>query len=131
MSKSAILLMLKKQQFLMRIGLCACTAALLMLSGAVMADAQTQEEKASDFVQFVEDFPTGVCVQRQGKGLLIKSTHATRKIKVVLDRYTSGVGTGDRSRSVLSPSAEPEALGCSRTDFGSQEWRIVRAEFVD
>jgi hypothetical protein len=89
------------------------------------------EEEPKSFLQFVEEFSTGVCSQRQGKAVLIKSTHGTRKIKVVLDRFNSGVGTGDRSRSVLEPGAEPEALGCSRSDVGAQEWRVVKAEFVE
>jgi hypothetical protein len=48
-----------------------------------------------------------------------------------MDRFHMGVGTGDRSRSELKPGAEPEPLGCSRTLTGVQEWRIVRAQFVD
>jgi hypothetical protein len=41
------------------------------------------------------------------------------------------VGTGDRSRSDLAAGAEPEPLGCSRSESGPQEWRLVRAVFVD
>jgi hypothetical protein len=99
-----------------------------LMSALRFANAQ---EDASSYLQFVEEFPTGVCSQRQGKAVLIKSTHLTRKIKVVLDRFNSGVGTGDRSRSVLEPGAEPEALGCSRSDVGAQEWRVFKAEFVE
>lgn len=42
-----------------------------------------------------------------------------------------GAGTGDRSRTELLPGAEPEPLGCSRSEFGAQEWRLVKAQFVD
>jgi hypothetical protein len=48
-----------------------------------------------------------------------------------LDRYHMGIGTGDRSRSDLRPGAAPEPLGCSRSLTGPQEWRLVRASFVD
>ena len=42
-----------------------------------------------------------------------------------------GVATADRSRSDLAPGAEPEPLGCSRTDTGTQEWRVVRVIWLD
>jgi hypothetical protein len=42
-----------------------------------------------------------------------------------------GIGTGDRSRSDLKPGAEPEPLGGSRSLTGAQEWRLVRANFLD
>lgn len=89
------------------------------------------DEDPKTFIQFVEDFPTGVCMQRQGKSVSVKNTHATRKLRVVLDRYMGEVGTGDRSRSVLLPGAEPEALGCSRSEVGPQQWKVVKAEFVE
>ncbi len=96
-----------------------------------LCHAAHAEDDPKAFVQFIEEFPTGVCMQRQGKGLLVKSAHPTRKIKVVLDRYMGEVGTGDRSRSLLLPGAEPEALGCSRSEVGTQEWRVVKVEFVE
>ncbi len=108
----------------------AYSVACMMLIAAAPSHAHADEDPKT-FLQFVEEFPTGVCSQRQGKAVLVKSTHLTRTIKVVLDRYNSGVGTGDRSRSVLLPNAEPEALGCSRSDVGAQEWRVVRVEFVE
>lgn len=108
----------------------AFSIACVMLIAAAPSHLYADEDPKT-FLQFVEEFATGVCSQRQGKAILIKSTHATRKIKVVLDRYNSGVGTGDRSRSVLVPDAEPEALGCSRSDVGAQEWRVVKVEFVE
>jgi hypothetical protein len=104
---------------------------LMLISVMTALPVAHADEDPKTFLQFVEEFPTGVCSQRQGKAVLIKSTHLTRTIKVVLDRYNSGVGTGDRSRSVLLPSAEPEALGCSRSDVGAQEWRVVKAEFIE
>jgi hypothetical protein len=82
------------------------------------------------FVQFVQE-PGATCVARSGLQVLVKNTHPTRTVKVWLDRWHMGVGTGDRSRSELKPGAEPEPLGCSRSLTGPQEWRLVRAQFVD
>jgi hypothetical protein len=105
----------------------AWVLALLLLgaSGASRAD-----EDAARYVEFVQDF-AGNCVARNGVEILVRNTHTTRKLRVWLDRYHMGVGTGDRSRSELAPGAPPEPLGCSRTTSGAQEWRIVRAQFVD
>jgi len=104
---------------------CLIAAALAGLAPAARAD-----EDARASVQIVEDL-SGTCSARNGKLLLVKNTHPTRKLRVWLDRYHMGHGTGDRSRSDLAPGAEPEPLGCSRTAYGPQEWRIVRAVFID
>jgi hypothetical protein len=82
------------------------------------------------YVQFVQDF-TATCVQRNGVQIQVRNSHPQRTLRVWLDRIHMGVGTGDRSRSELKPGAEPEPLGCSRTDSGVQEWRIVRVQWVD
>lgn len=84
---------------------------------------------AKKFLVFTQEFEA-TCVSREAVQLLIKSTHPTRKIRVWLDRYHMGVGTGDRSKTDLLPAAEPEPLGCSRSLSGPQEWRVVRAEFI-
>lgn len=88
------------------------------------------EDDAASFVRFVEE-PGATCVARSGMQILVRNTHPTRTLRVWLDRYHMGVGTGDRSRSELKPGAEPEPLGCSRSATGVQEWRLVRAVFVD
>lgn len=108
-------------------------AALRRLAAAgslVLAAAAPAAEDALAFVQFVQE-PAANCVTRNGMQILVKSTHPSRTVKVWLDRFHMGVGTGDRSRSVLPPGAEPEPLGCSRSTSGVQEWRPVKAEFVD
>lgn len=92
--------------------------------------AQAQDDDARRYVVFVEEF-AGTCTSRQGVQLLVKNSHPTRKLRVWLDRFHMNVGTGDRSRSDLAPGAEPEALGCSRSLTGTQEWRIVKAQFID
>lgn len=99
----------------------------LALAAPCMARA---EDDPTKFVQFVEDF-TATCVQRNGKQILVRNSHPTRTLKVWLDRFHMGVGTGDRSRSELKAGGDPEALGCSRSDTGPQEWRIVKAQFLD
>lgn len=104
-------------------------AGVAVLANAAAAQAQAAED-ATGYVQFVEDF-TANCVARNGVQLQVKNTHPSRKIRVWLDRVQMGVGTGDRSRTELSPGAEPEPLGCSRTLTGTQEWRLVRAQFIE
>ena len=103
---------------------------LLLLLALLLAAGARAEDDAAKYLQFVEE-NIGSCVQRNGVQIQVCNTHPTRCIKVWLDRYQAGVGTGDRSRSELAPGAEPEALGCSRGDAGKQEWRVVRAVFVD
>ena len=88
------------------------------------------EDDPQRFVRFVEE-PAGECVNRNGLQILVKNEHPTRKLRVWLDRYQAGVGTGDRSRSDLAPGAPAEALGCSRNLAGAQEWRLARAVFLD
>ncbi len=100
---------------------------LLLLLATAHARA---EDDPAKYVAFVEEY-AATCVQRNATQIQVRSTHPTRKIKVWLDRYHMNVGTGDRSRSELAPGAEPEPLGCSRSATGKQEWRIVRAIFID
>ncbi len=103
----------------------------LLLHGLLLAAAPARaEDDAAKYVAFVEEH-AATCVQRNATQIQVRSTHPTRRIKVWLDRYHMGVGTGDRSRSELAPGADPEPLGCSRSATGTQEWRIVRAIFVD
>lgn len=88
------------------------------------------EQEAKDFVVFSQEFEA-TCVSREAVQILVNNAHPTRKIRVWLDRYHMGVGTGDRSKTDLHPAAAPEPLGCSRTLSGPQEWRMVRAEFIN
>jgi hypothetical protein len=106
-----------------------CGAAALWM-GTLAPAARADDADPRQFVQFVEDY-AGSCVSRNGVQVLVKNTHPTRTVRVWLDRYHMGTGTGDRSRSDLKPGGEPEPLGCSRTLSGPQEWRIVRAQFVN
>lgn len=108
-------------------------AAVCMLasSGAASAAEPPRDDpEARRYVEFTQDFAS-VCVQRQGVQILVKSTHPSRPLKLWLERYHMGTGTGDRSRSLLKPGEEPQPLGCSRTLSGAQEWRIVRVTFED
>lgn len=82
------------------------------------------------FVTFVLE-TTGNCMLNNGQQVQMRSTHPSRTIRVWLDRYQRGIGTGDRSRTDLAPGAEPDPLGCSRSAAGVQEWRVVKAQFVD
>ena len=103
--------------------------ALLLVAALLLPRADAAEDAAS-FLQFVEE-PAANCVVRSGMQILVRNTHPSRTLRVWLDRYHMGVGTGDRSRSDLRPGADPEPLGCSRSLTGPQEWRLVRALFVD
>ncbi len=102
----------------------AVLALALAAAGAPAAD------DPAAFVAFVQE-PGATCVARSGLQVLVRNTHPTRTLRVWLDRFHMGVGTGDRSKSDLKPGAEPEPLGCSRSTSGVQEWRLVRAVFVD
>ena len=102
----------------------------LLLWVAALAPRIGAAEDPAAFVSFVEE-PSATCVSRNGVQILVRNTHPTRGLRVWLDRYHMGTGTGDRSRSELKPGAEPEPLGCSRSQTGPQEWRLVRAVFVD
>jgi len=104
----------------------------LALALALLLAAPTlrAEEDPARYLQFVEEHAAN-CVSRNGVQIQVRNTHPTRTIRVWLDRFHMGVGTGDRSRSELLPGADPEPLGCSRSDSGKQEWRVVRVVFVD
>lgn len=102
-----------------------CCALALLAALPLRAD-----EEPAAYLKFVEDFAAS-CVSRNGVQYQVKNTHPTRRMRVWLDRFHMGVATADRSRSDLAPGAEPEPLGCSRTDTGTQEWRVVRVIWLD
>lgn len=102
----------------------------ILMMVALAAPAARAADDPASFVEFVQEHGA-TCVQRNGMRVLVKNNHPTRTVKVWLDRVHMGVGTGDRSRSELKPGAEPEALGCSRSLTGPQEWKLVKAEFVN
>lgn len=89
-----------------------------------------EAQDAGAFVEFVTDNDAN-CVRWEGQMILVHSTHPDRAIKVWMERYFMGKPTGDRSRSELAPHGEPEKLGCSRLTYGTQEWRVVKAEFLN
>ena len=92
--------------------------------------AQATDQDPGQFIEFVDDFEA-TCVAREGVMIMVRSKHPDRPIRVWLERWHMGVNTGDRGKSDLAPGGEPEKLGCSRTLNGRQEWRVVRAQFVD
>lgn len=98
--------------------------------GPLAGAAEPTGEEAKQYVQFVEEL-AGACVSRNTKQIQVKNIHPSRKIRVWLDRYHMGTGTGDRSKSDLLPGAAPEPLGCSRSSDGPQEWRVARAAFIE
>lgn len=108
-------------------GLCIGVSS---LSGIAADAAPAGDEDAKRFIEFGKDFDAN-CVSLEGVTVLVKSTHPSRPIRLYLERYLLGHFTGDRSKSDLLPNGEPERLGCSRTVSGPQEWRILRAEFID
>jgi hypothetical protein len=103
--------------------------ALLGWAGAA-APASAADEDPAAYLQFVQEFGA-TCVARNGVQILVRNTHPSRTLRVWLDRWHMGVGTGDRSRTDLPPGAEPDALGCSRSLTGPQEWRVAKVQFVD
>jgi hypothetical protein len=105
----------------------ACGLISVVLAVATAAAADNDPTR---YVQFVEE-PAALCVERNGVQIQVKSSHPSRTLRVWLDRIHMGVGTGDRSRSDLLPGGDAQPLGCSRSLSGPQEWRLVKAEFVD
>jgi hypothetical protein len=103
------------------------TLTLALLPG--IASAQEAQDPAA-FVEFVKDFDAN-CVRWEGYMVMIRSTHPARRIKVTLERQFMGKPTGDRSRSELAPNGEPDKLGCSQLQVGTQEWKITKVEFMD
>jgi hypothetical protein len=105
-----------------------------MLPGAAVAAATdaapASAEDPRQFVDFVVEDDAN-CQLRDGQHVSVRSTHPSRSIRVWLDRYYRNVGTGDRSHSDLKPAADPEALGCTRVMDGVQEWRVIRALFIN
>ncbi len=102
---------------------------LIFLSLFTATHAQESAKDATAYIAFVQEFEA-TCVSREAVQILVKNTHPKNKLRVWLDRYHMGVGTGDRSKTDLKVAAEPEPLGCSRSLSGPQEWRVVRAEFI-
>lgn len=87
-------------------------------------------EVPSEFVKFTTDFDAK-CVTRGGVMIYISNNHPSKTLKVTLERWFMDNKTGDRSRSILKPSDNPEALGCSKVSNLKQEWRIKKAEWYD
>ena len=112
--------------------LCASALLLMMVRGfaASPPDPGKPSDDPKDFIQFVLD-DSADCLIREGQHIAVRNTHPQRTIRVWLDRYFQNVGTGDRSHTDLLPAAEPEGLGCSTVMNGKQEWRVVRAKFLD
>lgn len=110
------------------------TAAALLAGLTVTALAASGGRAAGDdplqFVEFVEDFEA-VCVQREGVMILVRNKHPSKALRIWMERWHMGANTGDRGKSELLPGGEAEKLGCSRTLSGKQEWRVIRAQFID
>ncbi|HSD61523.1 MAG TPA: hypothetical protein VLC55_11790, partial [Burkholderiales bacterium] len=104
-----------------RAGLAAGLPAALLAAALPPLPAAAQEDPAA-FVEFVKDFDAN-CVRWEGYLIMVRNTHPTRRIKVTLERQFMGRPTGDRSRSELAPSGEPDKLGCSQLQVGTQEWK--------
>lgn len=112
------------------IAICAAVMVTAAMAAPPNNAASAAQDEPAQYLKFVEEF-AGQCVARSGVQVQVQNTHPTRTIRVWLDRYVGGTGTGDRSRSDLLPGRDPEALGCSRNHSLVQEWRLVRAAFVD
>jgi hypothetical protein len=103
---------------------------ILWLALLIATAACAQDEDPLSFVAFSQDF-AGKCVARNSVQILVGNTHPSRTVLVWLDRYHMNVGTGDRSKTEMKAGGEAVPLGCSRTLDGPQEWRVVKARFVD
>jgi len=107
--------------------------AMLLLTATLGFAAPTldADEDPASFVAFGKDFGA-TCVTRSSVTVTVRNTHASRTVRVWLERSVGGVPTGDRSKSDLKPAAEPEDLGCAHSLEGQeQKWTIQRAMFLD
>jgi hypothetical protein len=106
------------------------TAVAAALAGALLPLPVPAQEDPAAFVEFAKDFDAN-CVRWEGYLIMVRNTHPKRRIKVTLERHFMGKPTGDRSRSELAPNGEPDRLGCSQLQVGTQEWRVTKVEFMD
>ena len=95
---------------------------------ALLTSSVFGDEDPNDYVKFTTDFDAK-CVNRGGVMIYISNSHPNNTLKVTLERWFMNYRTGDRSRSVLTPSSIPEALGCSKVSNGKQEWRVKKIEW--
>ena len=102
----------------------------LVLTALAPSGARAAEDDPLQFVEFVEDFEA-VCVQREGVMILVRNRHPSKALRIWMERWHMGANTGDRGKSELLPGGEAEKLGCSRTLSGKQEWRVIRAQFIE
>ena len=75
--------------------------ALSALTLLACAASHAQDDPAK-YVKFVEEHAAN-CVMRNATQIQLKNTHPTRRIRVWLDRYHMGVGTGDRVTFLGAP----------------------------
>ena len=85
---------------------------------------------ALSYIEFSHDFD-GQCVMRQGKMVLVRNTHPSRRIKLYLRRYYAEVQQPGRTAQTLAPGAEPVPLGCTVISGRSQRWEPLKAQFLD
>lgn len=111
----------------MRTGLCL---ALALAGAATSVSADDAAGKAASYVEFEHDFHSQ-CVMRNGKMRLVRSTHPGRRIKIYLQRYYAGVRQPGRTTEVLEPGREAVTLGCTVVDGRPQDWKLVKARFVE
>jgi len=97
---------------------------------SIDTNAGLPSENPVNFVEFILEDEAN-CQSRESQHVIVHNIHPKRTIRVWLDRFYRNVPTGDRSRTDLLPGAEPEGLGCATVMNAKQEWRVVKAVFVD
>jgi hypothetical protein len=97
---------------------------------STLANPSEASENPVNFVEFILEDEAN-CQSRESQHVIVHNIHPKRIIRVWLDRYYRSVPTGDRSRTDLIPGGEPEGLGCATVMNAKQEWRVVKAIFVD
>jgi hypothetical protein len=102
---------------------------LTFFSTLFLTASACSEENPSDFIKFTTDFDAK-CVSRGGVMIYISNSHSSNTLKVTLERWFMNYRTGDRSRSILTPLSEPEALGCSKVSNGKQEWKVKKVQWA-
>ncbi|MEM7540834.1 MAG: hypothetical protein AAF384_04520 [Pseudomonadota bacterium] len=103
---------------------------LLVLLTATTGAAADNERPAS-FLQMTSVLD-GKCqiLSDGGKLRVLKNVHEERAVKYRLERVFVGKPQG-LAVGVAPPQGATIKLGCTRVDGREQEWRLVRAEFIE
>jgi hypothetical protein len=106
----------------------ALLGAMIILPALLCAPPVTAGS-ATDMVEWVQ-LDDAECSNEGGKMIAVRGRHSAGTLKIWLDRWYSGIKTGDRGHHELAVGEEPLQLGCSKTGGEDQRWELVDAEVL-